>query len=220
MRSPRVGFAAVVVLGVIALALAGFARESDLVYSPGVNPFTPILEVPARQRACQGPLHSPDGDEFDRIGFSVASLDATVRGEVVDAATGRQLASGRLAAGGGGPAHVVRVGRVRTRAPLQVCIVNEGAKSLSVYGQGAAASAHTTGTLDGKDPGVDFAFTLRREPRSVLSLLPAIADRAALFRAGWVTPAVYLVLALLILVIAPLLLARALGRAAAADRGA
>jgi hypothetical protein len=220
MRRGRLAFAVVFGLGLLALAIAGFARESDLVYSPGVNPFAPILDVPAGQRACQGPMRSPDGGEFDRIGFSVASLDAPVRGEVIDTATGRQLASGRLAAGGGGPGHVVRVGRVRTRAPVQVCIVNEGAKPLSFYGQVAAASAHTTGTVDGKDPGVDFAFTLRREPRSVLALLPTIADRAALFRAGWVTPAVYLVLALLILVIAPLLLARGLGRAAAADRGA
>jgi hypothetical protein len=220
MRRGRVAFAVVFVVGVIALAIAGLARESDLVYSPGVNPFGPILEVPAGQRACQGPLQSPNGDEFDRVGFSVASLDSPVRAEVVDADGRQTLARGRLAAGGGGPAHAVAVGRVRTRAPLQVCIVNEGPKPLSLYGQVGAASAHSSGTLNGGDAGVDFAFTLRREPRSVLSLLPTIADRAALFRAGWVTPAVYLVLALLILAIAPLLLARGLGRAAAADRDA
>jgi hypothetical protein len=220
MRSGRVAFAAVFALGLVALAIAGFARTSDLVYSPGVNPFAPILDVAPGQRACQGPMHSPNGDEFDRIAFSVASLDSPVRGEVIDAASNRTLATGRLAAGAGGPEHVVKVGAVRTRAPVQACIVNEGAKPLSVYGQVAAASAHTAGTLDGKDPGVDFAFTLRREPRSVLSLLPTMADRATLFRAGWVTPAAYLVLALLILVLAPLLLARGLGRAALADRDA
>jgi hypothetical protein len=165
-------------------------------------------------------MRSPGGDEFDRVGFSVASLDSPVRAAVVDARSNRTLASGRLAAGGGGPAHVVRVGGVRTRAPVQVCIVNDGTKTLSLYGQVAAASSHTTGTLNGSDAGVDFAFTLRREPRSMISLLPTMADRAALFRAGWVTPAVYLVLALLILVIAPLLLMRGLGRAATADRDA
>jgi hypothetical protein len=220
MRSPRLAFAAVFVVGLLALVVTGFARESDLVYSPGVNPFSPILEVPAGARACQGPLRSPDGDEFDRIGFSVASLDSPVRGEVIDADSKQTLATGRLAAGTGGPAHIVEVGKVQTRAPLQICLVNEGSKPLSLYGQVGAASAHSTGTLDGKDSGVDFAYTLRREPRAVLTMLPTIADRATLFRAGWVTPAVYLVLALLILVLAPLLLVRALARAAAVDRDA
>ena len=220
MRSPRVAFAAVFALGLIALVVAGLTRESDLVYSPGVNPFAPILEVPAAQRACQGPLRSPNGDEFDRIGFSVASLDSPVRAEVVDADSNRTLATGRLAAGPGGPAHIIEVGKVETRAPLQVCLVNEGTKGLSVYGQVGAASANSIGTLNGSDADVDFAYTLRREPQSVLSILPTIADRAALFRAAWVTPAVYLVLALLIIVLAPLLLVRGLARAAACDRDA
>ena len=55
------------------------------------------------------------------------------------------------------------------------------------------------------------------EERSLLALLPDMAERAALFRAGWISPAVYLVLGLLILVGAPLLLARGLARAAAED---
>ena len=220
MRRGRLAFAAVFVVGVLALVIAGFARQSDLVYAPGVNPFAPILNLAPGQRACQSPLRSPDGDEFDRVGFSVAALDSPVRASVVDVGNGRTVATGRLAAGGGGPAHVVDVGAVRTRAPLQVCIINDGAKRLSLYGQAGAASPHSIGTVRGKDSGFDFAYTLRREPRSVISLLPTIADRATLFRAGWVTPAVYLVLAVLILAIAPLLLARGLGRAAAADRDA
>ena len=167
-----------------------------------------------------GPAPQPDGDEFDRVGFSVASLDSPIRAVVIDADTKRTLAGGRLAAGAGGPAHDVPVGTVRSEAPLRVCIVNEGRKALSLYGQVGAASPHSTGTLNGDDAGVDFAFTLRREPRPIISLLPTIADRAALFRAGWVTPVVYLVLALLILAIALLLLMRGLAHAAGADRDA
>ena len=220
MRSPRLAFAAVFVVGLIALGIAGFARESDLVYSPGVNPFAPILDVPPAKRACQGPLRSPSGDEFDRIGFSVTSLDSPVRARVIDAGSGRTLATGRLASGPGGTAHVVHVGAVRTPASLRICLINDGPRKLALYGQAGAASAHSIGTLNGNDTGFDFAYTLRREPQSVTSLLPTIADRAALFRAAWVTPAVYLVLALLILVLAPLLLVRGLACAAAADRDA
>jgi hypothetical protein len=220
MRSPRLAFAAVFTLGLIALVIAGFARQSDLVYSPGVNPFSPILDVPAGKRACQGPLRSPNGDEFDRIGFTVTSLDSPVRAQVIDTGSGRTLATGHLPAGGRGIAHVVEVGSVRTSAPMQICLVNDGRKKLALYGQAGAASAYSIGTLNGKDTGFDFAYTLRREPRSIMSLLPTIADRAALFRAAWVTPAVYLVLALLIIVLAPLLLVRGLARAAAADRDA
>jgi len=42
---------------------------------------------------------------------------------------------------------------------------------------------------------------------------PAIADRAALFRAAWVGPWTYLVLALLVLVAVPVLLVRAVATA-------
>ncbi len=50
----------------------------------------------------------------------------------------------------------------------------------------------------------------RAEPRSLAGLLPAMFDRAALFRAEWVGAWTYWVLALLCVFAVPLLLVRAL----------
>jgi hypothetical protein len=221
MRSGAVAFAVVFAVGLIALIAVGLARGSDLVYSPGVNPQSAILEVPPGGRACQAPLRSPDGAEFTRIGLSVtAPHPAPVRVEVLDADTNRRLAVGRLTASPRAPAHIVPVGTLRTRAPLRICVVGEGPQSVSIYGQAGIASPHSEGTLDGADAGVDFAFTLRRERRSLIALAPTMAERAGLFRPAWITPGAYLVLALLVIAIAPLLLTRGLARAAAADRDA
>jgi hypothetical protein len=63
-----------------------------------------------------------------------------------------------------------------------------------------------------------MTFNLRSGDSSLAALLPQIAERAARFRAGWVGPVLYLLLALAILVGAPLALARGLARADAVDR--
>jgi hypothetical protein len=62
-----------------------------------------------------------------------------------------------------------------------------------------------------------MGITLNREKRSLIALLPDMAERASVFRAGWVGPWTYLVLALLVLVAVPALLARGLARAGAED---
>ncbi len=97
-------------------------------------------------------------------------------------------------------------------------MVNEGPGAVSVIGQAGIASPPTSGTLSGEPITTDLTFNLRDSDRSLVALLQHIADRAARFRAGWVTPLVYLALALAILVAAPLLLARAVARAASDDQ--
>ena len=133
------------------------------------------------------------------------------------------LATGSLPGGYGDldviPEHVVEVGRVETSAPLRICLVNEGRRKLAILGQPGAASQRTAAIVGGAPIDYDLAVTLRREQRSLLALLPDMAERASLFRAGWVSPAVYALLAALVLLAAPLLLARGIARAARADAG-
>jgi hypothetical protein len=70
-------------------------------------------------------------------------------------------------------------------------------------------------TLDGRRlPNRDIAMVFpRAEPKSVLALVPEMFRRAALFRPGWVGAWTFWLLAALILLGAPLLLARALASA-------
>jgi hypothetical protein len=144
--------------------------------------------------------------------------------EVLEAGTERRLGSGRLAAGYADSfsthpvEHVVAVGRVHTDAPMQLCLVNEGGRPVTAIGQAGVASPVTSATLNGDPVDADITFNLRDDGTWLAGRLPAIAERASRFRAGWVTPGVYLVLALAIAVGAPLLLARGLARAEAADR--
>jgi hypothetical protein len=215
-------FLAVLAVGLVALVAVGLPQRSSLVYSLGVAPALRATQIAPGFPACQGPVRVPNGDTFDRVGFMVDPLTGSppVRVEVRERSGGRVLASGRLDGGygafkpGSQDLHVVELDRaVETRAPVDLCLADAGRAPVAVIGQAGIASPTTSATRAGKPISPDLAFELRRENRSLIALLPTIAERAAQFRAGWVTPGVYLVLALLILVGAPVLLARGLARA-------
>jgi hypothetical protein len=218
----RSAFAVVFLAGLALLAVFGFMRGSGLVYSPGVSAQIPVTELPRGARGCQGPMRSPGGADFDRIGLAVGRAGAPgppLRIEVVEADGGRVLGVGSLAGGyPGATEQVVPVGQVRTDGALRVCLIPRA--KVAVLGQPGLASRQTTATVDGADSGVDFAVTLQSADRSLIASAPDVAERAALFRAGWISPVVYLLLGLSIIVAAPLLLVRGLGRAEAADRDA
>jgi hypothetical protein len=227
MRSAAIAFGAVFVAGLLAVVAVALTQQSSLVYSLGVKPGVPAATLERDARACQAPVRPPRDVTFDRVGFLLTTSGRPgppLQVEVRDAGTERTLASGRLAGGYADldPAdpqeHVVEVGRVHTDAPLELCLVNEGSRPVSVMGQVGIASPPTSGTLDGAPLETDLTFNLRSGDSSLAAVLPQIAERAARFRAGWVGPALYLVLALAILVGAPLLLARGLAQADAADR--
>jgi hypothetical protein len=225
MRKVWIGFAAVFAAGLAALAAVGLTEGSSLVYTPGVNPVTPVAVLGPDDQACQGPISVPDGTDFDRVGLTIGTYrqpGQPIRVNIVAVPRGRVEASGHAAGGYGdvrpGRELVVPVGRVETEAPIRVCVTNEGDRKLALFGQAGIASPHTSGRLNGQPLKSDVALALRHDERSLLALAPDIARRASRFRAGWVGPVVYLVLALAILAGAPLLLARGIARAGAEDR--
>jgi hypothetical protein len=194
------------------------------VYSLGVAPSAPVLSIVGGAQACQVPIRLPDGAAFDRVAVVLGTYfqrGPALRVQVLDDRTEKVLGKGQLPAGypdiAQAPEHVIDVGRVETTAPLRICIVNDGENKVAVYGQPTIASPYTNATLNGQLSSVDIWLELRAEKRTLMSLLPTMAERASLFRAGWVTPLVYLLLALALVIGAPLLLARAVGWAAAAD---
>ena len=222
MRRAVVAFAAVFLLGLAGLAVAGATRGSGLVYSTGAQASGPVAALTPGDRACQGPYLVPSGETFDRIGLWLGTYGKTgapVHVVVREADGGREIAAGDQAGGyADNSEHVVPVGRVDTSAALEVCITNEGDVPVGVLGQPGLAAPQTTAEVNGKALPIAMALTLRTRERSLIALLPDMAERAATFRAGWVTPAVYAILAVLVLVAAPLLLARGIGRAAEEDR--
>jgi hypothetical protein len=218
-------FVVVLAVGLVAVVALAFTQRSSLVYSLGVNPSLQAAQLDRGKPVCQGPIRVPHGQAFDRVGFllTAPSGKPPVRVEVRESATGRVLGRGRLESyenfiPGHPRENVVEVGRIQTTAAVDLCLISEGDPAIVAIGQPGIASPTTSATIGGKRIPADLAFTLRTHERSLAALLPDIAKRAAVFRAGWVTPGVYLVLALLVLVGAPIVLARGLARAAADDQ--
>ena len=109
------------------------------------------------------------------------------------------------------------VGRVAPGESIAVCVENRGRRPAFIYGDADAAARSSTSYLNGKPTGSDLALEFeRRRPRSLAGLIPAMFDRAALFRAQWVGAWTYWLLAALVVVGAPALLVGAV-RAAARD---
>jgi hypothetical protein len=215
-------FVVVFLAGVAVLAAVGLLTTSGLVYSDGVNPVMVAAELDTGDRACQAPLRLPTGAAFDRVGFQVGTYGEPgprLRIEVLEDAGGRRLATGRLPAGYADLGHqTVEVGRVQADEPLRICFVNEDRGRAGIIGQVGVASPPTSATLNHRPIENDLTVELRTAERPLLAWLPEAAERASVFRAGWVTPAVYWALAAGVLVLAPVLLARGIGRAAADDR--
>jgi hypothetical protein len=228
MRRAATAFGVVLVGALIGVAGLGLARGSTLAYSLGVSPAVVAATLTPGDRACQAPIRPPTGTDFDRVGIVLATFGRPgpeMAVEVLDDSTGRRLARGSLPAGYPDLDHelreqVVSVGRVDTTAPLRVCIVNEGSRRAAVVGQAGIASPSTTATLNRQPLETDLTVNLRMDRQSLLAHLPDIADRAARFRAGWVGWPLYLALGLLVVVGAPLTLARGLQRAEDENRRA
>jgi hypothetical protein len=225
MRSAAVAFAVAFLVGIGLLGFFGLRDRTSLAYTLGVFPATPASSVERGDRLCQAPIRAPRGLEFERVGLYVETNGRPgprLRVEVRDNETRRLLGAGRLAAGYPDftreREHLVDVGHIQFDAPMRICVVGETQRPVGIVGQVDIGSSVTTSTLNGKQIGMDLSLNLHEEDaRSLLAWMPEIADRAARFRAGWVTPLVYLLLTVAIVVVAPVLLARGIARAAADD---
>jgi len=216
--------------GLAALALVGLAKGSALVYTLGVAPQGAVADLGPGDRACQARIEPPDGASFGRIGFYPGTeqrpgppVEVTVGTRAGD----RTLGGGVLAAGyrTGSPPQLSHadVGEVRPARDqaLVVCFENRGEERVQLWGTAGVASPSSSATVDGQPIDLDLGITLERPgERSLIGLAPEIAERASVFHAQWLSPAVYALLAALVLVGVPLLLLLGLRRAAAADDAA
>jgi hypothetical protein len=212
-------FLAVAAVAVLGLLAASVVDGHDLAFTNGV-PITHVAAViRAGDQACQREIKVIEP-------FSVVEATATglghktqpLRIEVRDARTRRRLAAGSSPEGY--PDHAplpVRVGPVAAGRRIDVCVTNDGRKRIGLEG-GKAESVMGSPLVVGALREEDLALTLRFRrpaPRSVLSQVPVMFRRAALFRPGWVGPWTFWVLAFLVVLAVPALLARALARAEA-----
>jgi hypothetical protein len=217
MRSVRFVVAGFAVAAVALLAVVALANRTSLAFTLGVAPAKRVVTLAPAQQACQRPVDVPSGGEFDAVSVVVGARDPSpppLR-VVVQSAGGRVLATGRLA-GRYGPRAERRVGLDRTVRPgrVSVCLQNIGAGNAAVFGNADLAARTSSAVRDGRPLHRDIALVFERSPRSLASLLPHILDRADLFRIPWLGPWIYVVLAALLLIGAPVLIVRAVEAAA------
>lgn len=217
---PRIvlAFGAVVVVSVLALLLVGGLSESRQVQSLGVSVAVPVAELGRGQQVCESPVGLV-GD-VDAVRFfpgTPAPRSPAMTVTLRSADQRRVLGRGTLRPGFD-PAlrQTVRVGRVSGGQLVALCFRNEGPAAVSVFGDQLAGPAFCTpsgrqsgvscapagvrptlttavAAIDGGDPlpGDVAAILLGDEPRSLLTRVPAMMERASLFRPGFVGPAVW-----------------------------
>jgi hypothetical protein len=221
LRSAPAIVVAIAAAVVVALAAVALTSERQQAFTLGVVRSTTI-PIAHGQAVCQAPISVPPDAAFDAVTVGAttrarrgAQLELTVRAADAGRPTrvGAVLARGALVSGvtGGNALRTVRVGHVDANRTVAVCVTNRSRRPALLYGNGDAAARASRAYAGGRPTGSDLALEFQRdEPRTLAGLLPAMFDRAALFRAEWVGAWTYWVLALLCVFAVPLLLVRAL----------
>jgi hypothetical protein len=235
MRRPVVlTMAVVVTVGVLALALHGATAKRPFAQTLGVSVATSVAPLRPGDEACQGPiaLASTTSAITFNPGTPKAEPGPRIDVSVRAAGTRRVLATATVPQG-----FDPRIPQTVHTAPVpkdtfvDVCFRNAsrrgtallfGDQYTGVYGSGIAGVNPTITTssakLNGNDLAGDIAVVFPyAHPRSETSLLPAMFERASLWRPSWVGPWVYWTLLALLVIGAPVLLTRALLSAVRAD---
>jgi hypothetical protein len=231
LRSAPAIIVAIAAAVTVALVAVTLTSEREQAFTLGVTLSTTV-KVAQGQAVCQAPISVPPDAAFDAVTVGAttrarrgAQLELTVR--AADAAhptrAGAVLARGALVSGvsGENSLRTARVGHVDANRTVAVCVTNRSRHPALLYGNSDAAARTSSAYTNGKGTGIDLLLEFQRaEPRTLAGLLPAMFDRAALFRAQWVGAWTYWVLALLCVFAVPLLLVRALRSAVRDSSGA
>jgi len=219
MRRAVATLAGLIVVGVLALIVAGLTGQTRDGFTLGVTSGAIAAELKPGDVVCQAPVRIPDSaSDFSRIQLALGTYrkpGPALELTVTPIGSTTPIAQARIAPGYPDlditPTRVVPVGPVDTRSPLRICIRNRGTRRVAVMGNGGAASRTTSATLDGKSIDTDLNLSFQRASgRSLLSLVPAMFRRASLFRAGWVGAWTYVLAALALALAVPALLLAAL----------
>lgn len=216
----RKAFAVTMVLALTALGLAAATPDERRAFTLGVGPNLVAAELQPGGSVCQGPIEVPQGGAFSSVRTQLRTdqgpappLEVTVRRP-----EGPVLGSGILTSGKSDvdvPAHqAARVGKVGVGQQIEVCLRNAGDRRVALYGDAPSDAPSEARDARGRvlpaDLELDF---VRDQPRSQLSLLGLMVDRAGLFAADWVGAWTLWLVIGLVVVAAPLGLWRALGAA-------
>jgi hypothetical protein len=176
------------VVGVLLFGASVLTSRTTLAFPLGTTTSAVVLDLKPRDTMCQGPIDVPSYGAFDRVVIQLGtyrargpSLTVSVRDRV-----GRSIAARHLPGGypdvDRAPRHTIQFGRLLRGRSVSVCVRNEGARKVAIYGSGDNASRTSTAQVNGRPIGRDVNLEFRRPPRSYASMLGAMLRRAALWR--------------------------------------
>jgi hypothetical protein len=202
----------VVALGFVGLLFLAAADRRG--FRLGLNTETVVMVAPG-QEACRTLIRPPQAGA-NQVTFWArgASTDRSVPPITVRVRKGREsqlLAIARLPAGHAGPRHARLRGSVAGGRKVAACFTNAGVVSLLLTPRPGTPTRVVPARLTERTDNVDVALELTRAPeRSLLSELPDVFERAALFRPGWVGAWTFWLLLAALVIGVPTLLGRAL----------
>jgi hypothetical protein len=206
-----IGIATLAVIGLIATMATD---ERGLAFTLGVRPTQVATVLKAGGEACQRPIDvSADADSVE---FQVGTFHRP--GPPIEVAVRNASGSiGNARAPGGyhdNSRQRVRVGEIKNGERIAVCIRNLGRSRLALYGGPFQAARTSALFLDGRPQAADMTLIFHREPsQSMLTLLPNVFERAALFHPGWVGAWLFWLLAAAVACGVPVLLGLAMSSA-------
>jgi hypothetical protein len=213
-RRATIAAALTVLAGVAVLVVLAATDERRLAFTLSVRPSGVAAVVPPGVEACQRDVEvEAPFDEARLLYGTYFRPGPALAVRVLDHASGRVLARGALPPGY--PDDRKATARLARAVPegsrVDVCLRNVGQRRVAVFGGPASDNEPSYATVGGRPLRSDLGMELlRQHPRTVLSLVPSIVRRAALFHPGWVGPWTFWVLLALLLVAFPALLIAAL----------
>ena len=216
-RRPGLWLLAAMAAALVGIAAVAATDQRRVAFTLGVTPEREIVSLAGGRTVCQGPIDVSAA--FDRVMLQVGDERSSAPSLAVEVRTSsgeRLLSAGRVPGGyRAGETYVTApVGRVAEGQAVAVCARVAGPGEVGLSGGPPRAARTSRATVDGRSQDGDLTLVfLRDRPRSALSLVPTMLERAALWRPGPVGPVLLALLLAAVAVGAPLLLGRAIRRA-------
>lgn len=216
MRSGAAILIAAVVAAAGGVVIAAATHDRDLAFASGPAPASVAVTMGPGSAICQRPIRAVA--PFSRLSFRVGTH--TVPGpptviSVRSAPSGRMIAAGALPAGARdlSTQEVALDREIPARGFISVCFRNAGRSNLSIFGgpfqRPPALKPPRVGDQPIARKGIALHFYTDHQ-QTLLAMVPDIFARAALFKTPWTGAWVFWLLAALLVIGVPLLLARAL----------
>ena len=178
---------AVIVLFAALVAVPFATKERDYPASipqPSPLDFTSLVRLPPGAEACLGDAVVEEHSEQVRFRVGTLRRPGTPLTVTIDG----EGYSQRMRIPGGYPdnlLHAVPIAPPARATPVRICIANEGARRVDLYGAADDTRGRSRTEVDGRLVAANVVIGFwEREPRSIVERVPATAERIPVFRAA------------------------------------